>query len=179
MREALTAAHVQAFMKALAAVATTASRIYLVGGASAVLLGWRDSTIDVDLKMMPETDELLRNLPKLKEDLHINIEIAGPDDFIPAVPGWEERSRFIQQEGKLAFYHYDFYAQALAKIERGHGRDVSDLTMLFASGLVEPDRLRQLFFSIRDQIYRYPALNPEAFARAVERAIEQNSAPKK
>src|SRR5881409_183409 len=104
MREPVTADHLQAFMKALAAAAKTPSRVYLVGGASSVLLGWRDSTIDVDLKIVPENDEVRRSLPPPKEQLHINIELASPDDFIPGLPGWQERSRFIRQEGKLAFY---------------------------------------------------------------------------
>ena len=56
----------------------------------------------------------------------MNVELASPDDFIPEVPGWQERSRFIQQEGKLTFFHYDFYAQALAKIERRHTIDEED-----------------------------------------------------
>ena len=111
MREALTADSLQSFMKALAVDARTPSRVYLVGGASAVLLGWRNSTIDVDLKIIPESDEILRALPRLKERLHINIELASPDDFIPELPGWQERSRFIQQESKLSFYHYDFYGR--------------------------------------------------------------------
>src|SRR5689334_17455185 len=127
MREALTAETLQAFMSALADEARTPGRIYLVGGASAVLLGWRSSTIDVDLKIVPESDEILRALPRLKERLRINVELASPDDFIPALPGWQERSRFIQQAGKLAFYHYDFYAQALAKIQRGHAVDLGDV----------------------------------------------------
>jgi hypothetical protein len=171
MREPLTAESLQAFMKALAIEARTPSRIYLVGGASAVLLGWRASTIDVDLKIIPESDEILRSLPRLKERLHINIELAAPDDFIPEVPGWQERSRFIQQEGKLSFYHYDFYAQALAKIQRGHEIDLGDVKHFFDSGLVEPKRLRQLFSAIEDQIYRYPELNREAFRNDLERFL--------
>lgn len=99
MCQPLTADRLQAFMKALAAEARTSSRIYLVGGASAVFVGWRESTIDVDLKIIPETDEILRSLPRLKEQLHINIELTSPDDFIPELPGWQERSQFIQQEG--------------------------------------------------------------------------------
>ncbi len=103
MREPVTADHLQAFMKSLAAAAKTPSRVYLVGGASSVLLGWRTSTIDIDLKIIPESDEILRSLPRLKEQLHLNIELASPDDFIPELPGWQERSRFIQQEGRLSF----------------------------------------------------------------------------
>lgn len=44
-------------------------RVYLVGGATAVLLGWRPTTIDVDLVMRPEDDTLLRAIAGLKESL--------------------------------------------------------------------------------------------------------------
>src|SRR5260221_12956726 len=169
MRQPLTAENLQAFMKALASEARVSSRIYLVGGSTAVLLGWRSATIDVDLKILPESDEILRALPRLKEQLRINIELASPDDFIPALPGWQERSQFIQQEGKLAFYHYDFYAQALAKIERDHQIDSHDVHRLLSSGLVDPKRLRELFFTIEDQLYLYPSVNRSTFRRAVER----------
>ncbi|HJT66841.1 MAG TPA: hypothetical protein VJ749_10315 [Pyrinomonadaceae bacterium] len=86
--------------------------MYMVGGATAVLLGWREATIDVDLKIVPDSDELLRKLPQLKEDLQLNIELASPDDFVPALPGWEERSTYIAREGAVEFFHYDFYGQA-------------------------------------------------------------------
>ncbi len=172
MRQPVTADNLQVFMKALAAVVTAPSRIYLVGGATSVLFGWRTSTIDIDLKIIPESDEILRSLPELKERLQVNIELASPGDFIPELPGWQERSRFIKQEGKLAFYHYDFYAQALAKIERGHRMDSHDVHQLIASGLVDPKRLLDLFSSIEDQIYRYPSVDVESFRQAVERVVE-------
>jgi hypothetical protein len=172
MRQPLTADRLQEFMKALAAEARTPSRVYLVGGASAVLFGWRNSTIDVDLKLNPETDEILRSLSPLKERLHINIELASPEDFIPVVPGWEDRSQFIQQQGQLTFYHYDFYAQALAKIERGHDIDRSDVDHFFEHGLVTPERLVESFTAIEDQIYKYPELNRDKFRRDVERVVQ-------
>lgn len=171
MRQPITADNLQVFMRALAVGVKTPGRIYLVGGATAVLLGWRTSTIDIDLKIIPESDEILRSLPDLKERLHVNIELASPGDFIPELPGWQKRSRFIQQEGKLGFYHYDFYAQALAKIERGHQIDSMDVRQLIAGGLVEPKSLLELFFAIEDQIYRYPDLDRATFRRAVERLV--------
>jgi hypothetical protein len=173
MREPVTADRLQLFMKELAASSGTASRIFLVGGSSAVLLGWRTSTIDIDLKIIPENDEILRSLPRLKEQLQINIELASPDDFIPELPGWQERSTFVQQEGKLSFYHYDFYAQALAKIERAHDVDLQDVDELISSGLVDPDRLLEMFHAIEDRIYRYPSLNAKTFRRAVERVVAE------
>src|SRR5213080_2814041 len=86
MREPITTDSLQAFMKGLAAAARSASRVYLVGGASAVLLGWRNSTIDIDLKIIPESDEILRSLPRLKEQLHVNIELASPETSSPSCP---------------------------------------------------------------------------------------------
>jgi len=155
-------------MRALAQEAREQGRVYLTGGATAVLLGWRDSTLDVDVKIVPEHDRLLRAIPNLKESLHINVEQAAPDQFIPAVPGWEERSLFIAREGLLAFHHYDFYSQALAKIERGHVIDRQDVKNMLDNGLVQPARLLELFTQIEAQLYRFTAINPAKFRRAVE-----------
>ena len=173
MRQPVTISRLQEFMTALAAAAETPGRIFLVGGATSVLLGWRNATIDVDLKMVPESDALLRTLPALKERLEMNIELASPADFIPELTGWQERSRFVQQEGKLSFFHYDFYAQALAKTERGHQIDRQDVDQLIANGLIEPDRLLEFFSAIEDRIYLYPALDAASFRRAVEQVVRK------
>jgi len=149
----------------------TPARIYLVGGATAVLFDWRDSTVDVDIKLIPDSDEILRTLPKLKENLHINIELAAPDDFIPAVPGWQERSRFIRREGSIDFFHYDFYGQALAKIERGHETDLADVKHMLEMGLIEPNRMWELFLKIEGELYKYPAINRESFHSAVQNFV--------
>jgi hypothetical protein len=176
MRQRITSTVIQEFLRTLGRGSRAKSRIYLVGGASAVLLGWRDSTIDIDLKIVPDRDELLGSLPALKERLKINIELAAPDDFIPALPGWEERSEFISQEGSLTFLHYDFYAQALAKIERGHATDLKDVEEMIRRGLVKPDKLVELFLMIESQLYRYPAVDPKYFSQAV-RKIASSSNP--
>lgn len=178
MRQPVDYTRIREFIRALANASRSEGHVYLVGGASAVLVGWRDSTIDIDLKIIPESDEILRSLPALKERLHINIELASPDHFIPELPGWQERSVFIQQEGKLAFFHYDFYAQALAKIERGHAVDLKDVREMVQRGLIESTRLRELFGAIEGQIYRYTSLDRKSFAEAVERIIREIEEPK-
>jgi len=158
-------------MKALSVEAERPARVYLTGGATAVLLGWRKSTIDVDIDIVPEQDKLLRSISRLKEDLMINVELASPAHFIPELPGWKERSVFIAQEGHVGFYHYDFYAQALAKIERGHTQDVSDVEQMLQRGLIRPKLLRTLFEEIFESLYRYPAIDPESFRRAFEETL--------
>jgi len=101
------------------------------------------------------------------------VELASPADFIPALPGWEERSPFIAREGRLSFHHYDFYSQALAKIERGHARDKADVAEMLARGLVEPGRLRALFEAILPRLDRYPAIDPASFRNALAEALSR------
>ena len=101
----------------------------------------------------------------------MNVELASPAHFIPELPGWEERSPFIAREGKVSFHHYDLYSQALSKIERGHAQDRQDVAVMLQRGLVEPARVRELFAAIEPKLYRYPALDPASFRRAVEEAL--------
>lgn len=157
--------HLARRLGGLAPVGTT---VYLTGGASAVLEGWRASTVDADLRFEPDTDALLRELPALKEDLAINIELASPPDFIPELPDWRERSPLVLEEGNVQVRHFDFYSQALAKIERGFHQDLEDVRQMLEHGLVTRPRLRELYEQIEPQLYRYPAIDPGDFRRRVE-----------
>ena len=103
MRQVADAERIRRFMQEFGAAAEVATRVYFTGGATAVLLGWRTSTIDVDIKMEPDSDAMFRAIPRLKESLQLNVELASPVDFIPVRPGWEDRSPFVAQEGRAAF----------------------------------------------------------------------------
>jgi hypothetical protein len=164
------------FMSALGRAAEADARVYFTGGATAVLLGWRPSTLDADIRIVPDSDPLLRAIPRLKEELQLNVELACPSDFIPELPGWAERSPFIRRDGKVSFHHYDFYAQALSKIERAHTQDRADVREMLIRGLVKPARLRELFAAIEPQLYRYPAIKASSFRQAVE-AVTAPSGP--
>jgi hypothetical protein len=168
MRQKVSTDRLVQFMKSIGRGEKGKTRVYFVGGATAVLLGWRETTIDIDLKMVPQLDQILRKLPQLKEDLQLNIELASPDDFVPALPGWEERSTYIGREGGIEFFHYDFYGQALAKIERGHTTDLKDVREMIERGLVEPARLLELFSRVEDKLYKYPAIDAKSLRQAVE-----------
>jgi hypothetical protein len=69
------------------------------------------------MRLEPDLDALLRALPALKNDLGVNIGLASPPDFIPELPGGRERSPFVFREGDVDVHHFDFYSQALSKIE--------------------------------------------------------------
>jgi hypothetical protein len=168
MRGLADEAQIRRFMRELGRAARRPARVYLTGGATAVLSGWRASTIDIDIKIVPDDDAVFRAIPGLKETIGINVELAAPDDFIPVAAGWEDRSRFIVQEGPLTFLDFDLVAQALSKIERGHAQDLTDVHEMIARGLVAPGALRDAFAAIEPQLYRYPAIDPASFRRAVE-----------
>jgi hypothetical protein len=158
-------------MRALGAAADAETTAYLTGGATAVLYGWRDTTIDVDITLVPENDALLRAIPRLKEELRVNVELASPGDFVPLPDGWEERSPFVAGEGRVTFRHFDPYSQALAKLERGHPRDLADVRAMVEAGLLDPARALALFDQIEPLLYRFPAIDPPSFRRRVEREL--------
>jgi hypothetical protein len=175
MRPPVDEQRIRTLARELGRVARGPVRIYLTGGSSAVLEGWRVATIDVDLRFEPEADELLRELPALKERLEINIELASPPDFIPELPGWRERSPFVLQEGSVAVHHFDFYSQALSKVERGFEQDLADVQSMLSTGLVQPSHLRALYDEIEPDLYRYPAIDPPAFRRKLGRVLDYKS----
>ncbi len=161
MRAETNRERVTQFMESLGKVVSDSGRIYFTGGVSAVLMGWRNMTVDVDLKADPEPAGFFEALPQLKDKLDINLELACPSDFIPELPGWRERGLFIARHGKLDFYHYDFYSQALAKIERFNDRDRGDVEHMLDEGSGERGtRLWELFQTIRPVLIRYPAIDP-------------------
>lgn len=172
MRRLATGDRIRAFLRALGAAARQPTRLYLTGGATAVLEGWRESTVDIDVLLVPD-DELLRAIPALKEELECNVEVAAPLHFIPVRPGWEARSPFVSQEGNLAVHHFDLVAQALSKIERGHVKDLEDVQAMLGRGLISAEEVREAFEATRPELYRYPAIDPESFRRAVEHVLDR------
>jgi hypothetical protein len=167
MRAETNKAKLTEFMAALGDRVRGPGRIYLTGGATAILHGWRSMTIDIDIKADPEPPGLFEAVASLKNILDVNIELASPDDFIPPLPGWKERSLHIARHGQIDFYHYDPYGQALSKLQRGHARDITDVQAMIGNGLIRVDRLEELFESIEPQLIRYPAIDPAIFRKAV------------
>lgn len=155
-------------MRFLGARAKGPGRVYLVGGATAVLMGWRDTTIDIDLKLDPEPEGVFEAIRDAKRALHLNVELAAPDDFLPPVPGWRDRSPFVARHGPVDFFHYDLVAQCLGKLVRGFDRDLLDARALFQRGLVTPSDLRSAWAGIEPSLVRYPSVDARDCAARIE-----------
>ena len=152
---------------ALRAPRRGAYRVYFVGGGTAVYLGWRRSSIDVDL--CSDQEIVFRNIQEIKERLNINIEFARPEDFVPPLKGTADRHVFIDTVGAITFYHYDPYAQLLSKVVRGFQRDLDDAREFINSKMVDPQKFRSLVAAIPDSAYaRYPSLSRAGIENSVE-----------
>jgi hypothetical protein len=171
MRARADAEAVRGFLRELGRLVREPVTVYLAGGATAVIEGWRPTTVDIDLRIEPDSDDVLRWLPQLKERLGTNVELASPLDFLPEPAGWRDRSPFVTQEGPLTVRHMDHALQALAKLERGFDQDIADVEAMLARGLVDPGRLRAVFEEVEPRLFRFPAVDAGRLRNAVERIV--------
>jgi len=172
MRSNVDSKKIEQFMEALGKEARSSGCIYFTGGASALLIGWRNSTVDIDIRLDPEPSGIFQAISKLKQELNINIELASPQDFLPSLPQWRDRSVFISKRGQISFYHYDFTAQALAKLSRGFDRDIKDVEAMYEKKLFYLRDLKNCFEAIAPELIRFPSLNPDVLRNRVENFIE-------
>lgn len=135
----------------------------------------REQTIDIDLKLDSEPKAISEAIAVLKERLSINVELASPDQFLPPLPGWRDRSEFITRSAPVDFFHYDLYSQVLSKVLRGHQKDISDARAFVNLGKVDLSRLASLFQEIESELIRYPAIDAASYRKRVEDFIESNA----
>lgn len=174
MRENLTRDRLHAFMRALADSAPRRGsfRVYFIGGATAVDHGWRESTIDVDISA--DNDRIFRGIQKIKESLHLNVELARPEDFVPALSGAASRHLFVDTIGAVTFFHYDPYSQLFSKLVRGFRQDLEDAESFLSEGLVESERFRSLINEIPKAAYsKHPALSRTAILDAIDEFLSR------
>src|SRR6266702_3995550 len=175
MRRKVTIETLKQIMQELAAAAQSPGKVYFTGGATALLLGFREQTIDIDLKLDPEPKGVFEAIAKLKNSLDVNVELASPDNFIPAPRDWRERSRHIASIRSVEFFHYDFALQALSKLERGHEQELDDVAKFLAGGYVTADSLRTCLSQIQPDLIRYPAINAQQFQAKVEKFLAKHA----
>jgi hypothetical protein len=168
VRESADPERIERLARELGRAVPPETKMYLTGGATAVLEGWRRSTVDVDVLFEPDSDAALRQIAELKERLQVNIELTSPLDFLPPLAGWRDRSRFRFRAGNLEVFDFDPYSQVLAKLERGFELDLRDVSEMVRAGHVEPVRLLDLFEEIEPELFRFPAVDPTRLRRAVE-----------
>jgi hypothetical protein len=176
-RDDADAGRVRGFLEALGREFPGAARLYLSGGEGMVLRGLRAVTEDLDITYDVAPADHARwhvALRTLKERLNINVEEAGPGDFIPLPPGHEARSEFVGRYGRVDVFLLDPYSVALAKLDRGHQRDLDDVRALLAADVLRPSELRRLAGAILPD---YPRKSLRADPARLLRHLETVLAP--
>lgn len=177
-RKRITKEIIQSFMKSVGKVLKKRATLYLTGGSTAILYGFREGTIDIDIA--GDMDELFSHISKMKERLQINIEMAKPTDFVPSLKDEKNRHILIGTFGKATFMHFDPYALAFSKIVRGHATDIADAKALMTSKLVDAKKLCAMVKRLSDHDFaKYPRLNRPAIEAAIESFAREFSGPKK
>lgn len=168
MRRPLDLERLRQVLEALGRACRGPGVLYLTGGATALLEGWRDSTVDVDLKLDPEPEGVFSAIARIKEELDVNVELASPSDFLPELGSWRSESRFVGRFGLVEVRHYDFRAQVLSKLARGFGRDLSDARAMLDRGLVTCDGLRAALEEMTPRLERFPRVDRRVLVLRLE-----------
>lgn len=167
----------QLFLDALGRACRGPGVLYLIGGATALLEGWRDSSLDVDLKLDPEPEGVFAAIARIKEELEVNVEFTSPTDFLPELRDSRSQSRFVGRFGPIEVRHSDFRAQALSKLARGFERDLDDVQAMLERGLVTRDGLRAALAEMSPRLERFPRVDAAEILlgldspRGLERAV--------
>lgn len=94
------------------------------------------------------------SLPKLKDDLRMNLDVASPANFIPELPAWRDRSLFIARHGRIDFHHTISTARRSPGFFAITSAMERELLGMLDARLNEPARLRELSESIKPQLIR-------------------------
>jgi len=142
------------FMQELARGVRGPGNIYLTGGATALLLGFREQTIDIDLKLDPEPEGAFEAIARLKDRLDVNLELASPDDFIPPAGDFlPTRARMNRSTHRAFLPGENLVEQGIADVA---GNRQSDCALLV---LIAAPRLKRLGIRVPDRAF--PVQQPD------------------
>jgi len=75
--------------------------------------------------------------------------------------------------GRVEFHHFDYLSQALAKLARGHERDLADVRVMLERGFFTTADLKRALVEIEPDRVRYPGLDAAAFRTRVREFAER------
>lgn len=144
-------------------------RLYLVGGSAVVDLGLRDSTLDVDYVVQSDDprgrEEFERLVPRMKNELQINLEPVSPSDFLPLPADIVGRSPYVRSYGNLHVYYFDLASSIISKAARGAERDLTDIETLVRSGAVQWDDVEARWREIKGSQVSWLRHDPISIAK--------------
>lgn len=106
-------------------------------------------------------------LAALRDELGLNIEFASPDQFIPVLAGWPDRSPFVERVADTTYRHFEYLAQALAKTSRQVAHDRADVLALVDRSLVSGADVWAYLRAVEEQLHRYPQVRAAQLAQKI------------
>src|SRR5205823_1960623 len=90
-------------------------------------------------------------VPRLKNQLDVNLEPASPEDFMPVRSGALEQSPFVGRYGAISVFYYDLPSTVLAKVARGSETDLADIRRLVDAGMVDWEAVEAAWAEVRQR----------------------------
>jgi hypothetical protein len=149
--EAISVAHLKAFLERLGKRYRRPATLYLLGGSALCLLGSPRTTVDVDYTFDVEPEEADRFqsvLAELAAEMRLDLDDVPLAEFIPLPPEAHERRQLVGRFGQLEVYIFDPYSIALSKIARGFEADLEDVVFLWREGLIAFGELERHFRTV-------------------------------
>jgi hypothetical protein len=179
VREPVERAKILRFLEVLGRRLHRPVRFYLVGGSIFVDLGLRGTTVDLDYVVQSDEqdaiEEFERLVPRLKNELKINLKPASPADFLPLPDDVLAHSRYVRSFGNVHVYYFDLASTVISKVARGAERDLGDVEAMVRAGEVSwtevQARWQQVRGSKRGWI-RYDPVTIEARLEMMRRRLE-------
>jgi hypothetical protein len=146
--EPVTTTNLKLFLQRLGERCSRPATLYLLGGSALCFLGSPRVTLDIDYIVEVAEENTARFqglLSELAAEMHLDLEDVPLAEFIPLPPEAWERRQIVEQFDQLAVYIFDPYSIALSKIARGFEADIEDVVFMLDEGVIEFDKLENLF----------------------------------
>jgi hypothetical protein len=152
--EPVTTTNLKLFLQRLGERCSRPATLYLLGGSALCFLGSPRVTLDIDYIAEVAEEDTVRFqdlLSELAAEMHLDLEDVPLAEFIPLPPEAWERRQIVKRFNQLAVYIFDPYSIALSKIARGFEADIEDVVFMLDEGVIEFDKLEDLFEQILPQ----------------------------
>lgn len=149
-------------------------RLYIAGGAEAVILGIRPTTLDIDVTLDADDPQAERRAERVVEDVAervgVVVEWSDPTMFLPIPRAAAlKRSPWHRTVGQVRVHQFDLVSVALGKIGRGTERDLADVDAYLDRGLIRWPDVETLWRAVRGESFRGAAQSRRLVVENMER----------
>jgi hypothetical protein len=114
----------------------------------------------------------------LKNELDVNVEPAGPADFLPIPASVLDRSRFVGRYGQVSVFHYHVPSLVISKAARGFEQDLEDAVSVIRAGDVSWEEIDEQWQGVRASPTGLIRYDPEEVEQRLSIVRERSKEPR-